>query len=140
MTGFTEVVLDDGTSILLEVFDPTAAAAAGGKASVHPDLPDGSGEVVAVGRLGNAARATAETLREALQPLGGVLDLMHGAVLSASRPPEQVEVEFGIKLSKDLSLGIVSAGGEAVLTVRATWRTGRALHSSPDGVAAPSVH
>ncbi|WP_063748946.1 CU044_2847 family protein [Streptomyces sp. NRRL B-24484] len=139
MTGFTEVALSDGTSVLLQVFDlesaspspspspsPSSLSGTGGPGGSGggggADLPDGAGEVVAVGRLRDASRTTGEALREALQPLGSVLDLVHGAVRSAARPPEQVEVEFGVKLSKDLRLGIVAAGGEAALTVRATWR------------------
>ncbi|WP_405015427.1 CU044_2847 family protein [Kitasatospora sp. NBC_01539] len=123
MTAFTEVTLADGTTVLLEVFDLGGPPPAEDGA----DLPGGSGETVAVGRLRDAARTTGTALRDALQPLGGVLDLVHDAVRSAVRPPEQVEVEFGVKLSKDLRLGIVSAGAEAALTVRATWRTGPAV-------------
>ncbi|MFG2693605.1 CU044_2847 family protein [Kitasatospora sp. NPDC048407] len=121
MTGFTDVMLADGTSVLLEVSELQAPD----RASGDLDLPDGSGELVAVGRARDAARTTGEALREALQPLGGVLDLVHGAVRSAVRPPDEVEVEFGVKLSKDLRLGIVAAGAQAVLTVRATWQVGR---------------
>lgn len=130
MTGFTEVTLGDGTSVLLQVFDLAAPRPAAGAADL-PDLPGDSGPTVAVGRARDAAHTTAQALREALRPLGGVLDLVHGAVLSAARPPEQVEVEFGVKLSKDLRLGIVSAGAEAALVVRASWRTGRPAAAVP---------
>ncbi|WP_431679967.1 CU044_2847 family protein [Kitasatospora sp. KL5] len=133
MAGFTEVVLGDGTSVLLEVFDLEPQ----GPGADDDDLPDGAGEVVAVGRLRDATRTTGQALRDALQPLGGVLDLVHGAVRSAARPPQEVEVEFGVKLSKDLRLGIVSAGAEAALTVRATWRTGGPAAAVPAQGSAP---
>ncbi|MFF0389096.1 CU044_2847 family protein [Kitasatospora sp. NPDC004615] len=131
MSDYTEVTLPDGTAVLLQVFDLRRADQESG----DPDLPDGSGDVVPVGRVRDAARTTGEALREALQPLGGVLDLVHGAVRSAIKPPDEVEVEFGVKLSKDLRLGIVSAGGEAALKVRAKWQTGRAaeIPAQPDG-------
>ncbi|GJF28269.1 hypothetical protein KNE206_09690 [Kitasatospora sp. NE20-6] len=124
MTAFTEVTLGDGTSVLLELSDLAAPAAESSGGPGNPDLPDGSGETVAVGRARDTARTGVTALRDALQPLGGVLDLVHGAVRSAVRPPDQVEVEFGIKLSKDLRLGIVGVGAEATLTVRASWRIG----------------
>ncbi|MER5865803.1 CU044_2847 family protein [Kitasatospora sp. NPDC002040] len=122
MTEFTELTLPDGTSVLLQVSD---LGPAGVRAPGNPefgDLPEGAGETVAVGRGRNAGQA----LREALQPLGAVLDMVHGAVSSAVRPPDEISVELGVKVSQDLRLGIVSGGGEATLTVNATWRIGRA--------------
>ncbi|WAL73363.1 CU044_2847 family protein [Kitasatospora sp. YST-16] len=121
MTAFTDVTLADGTSVLLELSELRPAD----RASSDPDLPDGSGELVAVGRFRDAASTTGEALRDALRPLGGMLDLVHEGVRSAVRPPDEVEVEFGVKLSKDLRLGIVAAGAEAALVVRAKWRLGQ---------------
>jgi hypothetical protein len=118
MPELVELKLTDGTGVLVEVFAPTPEPAA------DLDMPDGTGIVVPVGRGQRVASAAGQALSDVLRPLGSVLDSVHQAVASALRPPDDVSVELGVKLSQDLKLGITSTQGEAVVTVRATWKLG----------------
>ncbi|WP_028808561.1 CU044_2847 family protein [Streptomyces canus] len=118
MPELVELKLGDGTGVFVEVFSPASAPAA------DLDLPDGTGSVVPVGRGQRVAAATGQALSDVLRPLGSVLDSVHQAMTSALRPPDDVAVELGVRLSQDLKLGITSAQGEAVITVRATWKLG----------------
>ncbi|MGW4896481.1 CU044_2847 family protein [Kitasatospora sp. NPDC004240] len=125
MGDTVELKLADGTGVLLEVVGgPPQIAAA--PASAPAGLPAGTAPVVPVGagRARRAVEATGQALADVLRPLGGVLDSVHSAVSSAVRPPDEISVELGIKLSHDLKLGITSAAGEATITVRATWTPG----------------
>ncbi|MER7766958.1 CU044_2847 family protein [Kitasatospora sp. NPDC096140] len=125
-----ELKLADGTGVVVEL-SPAPAAYPVELPPGAADLPPGSAPVVPVGRARRAAEAAGRTLADVLSPLGGVLDSVHSAVRGALRPPDEVEVELGVKLTHDLKLGIAGAGGEATITVRATW--------TPRPAAAPDV-
>jgi hypothetical protein len=126
MTRYVEVELDSGRPVLLQVSGPEPEPDAGdgpgpGGPSGLPDLPGGGAPIAPVGRRGRA-RVSAAALEEAVRPLGALLGVVDRAVRTAERTPEGIEVEFGIRFTQDLRLGIVGAGGEAALTVRASWR------------------
>jgi hypothetical protein len=118
MPQLVELQLADGTGVLVEVFAPGPVPVS------DPDLPDGAGSVVPVGRGQRVAAATGQALSDVLRPLGSVLDSVHQAVTSSLRPPDDVSIELGVKLSQDLKLGITCTQGEAVVVVRATWKLG----------------
>ncbi|MFC9328513.1 CU044_2847 family protein [Kitasatospora sp. NPDC057015] len=140
-----ELKLADGTGVLVEVVAGHRAPDSGGGSDA--DLPAGTAPVVPVGRATRAVAATGQALADVLRPLGGVLDSVHSAVTAAVRPPDEVSVELGIKLTQDLKLGIASAGGEATITVRATWTPARTAaerlaglgEDRPAGAAAPAL-
>ncbi|MFJ9606011.1 CU044_2847 family protein [Kitasatospora sp. NPDC101176] len=121
MRETVELKLADGTGVVVEL-SPAPAAYGVELPPGAADLPPGSGPVVPVGRARRAAETAGRTLADVLSPLGGVLDSVHSAVRAAVRPPDEVEVELGVKLTHDLKLGIAGAGGEATVTVRATWK------------------
>ncbi|MER7581880.1 CU044_2847 family protein [Kitasatospora sp. NPDC097691] len=132
-----ELKLADGTGVVVEL-SPAPAAYPVELPPGAADLPPGSAPVVPVGRARRAAEAAGRTLADVLSPLGGVLDSVHSAVRGAVRPPDEVEVELGVKLTHDLKLGIAGAGGEATITVRATW-TPRSATTPAVPAAAPAA-
>ncbi|MGW5863402.1 CU044_2847 family protein [Streptomyces sp. NPDC055239] len=128
MPNFTELELADGTAIRFEVFPAQAqppvqpSAHAPGPES-DEDLPDGMGHSVPVSRGGDAVAAFAvEALRTTLSPLGPLLREVHDALMESERPPQEVNVTFGVQVGQDLKLGIVGGSGQAHLTVSASWQ------------------
>ncbi|HET6353370.1 CU044_2847 family protein [Streptomyces sp.] len=124
MSTFSELQLADGTVIRFELA-PAQGAPSDAERAADPadELPDGMGQSVPVARGGQTVSAFAvETLRRTLQPLGTLLQEVHDAVLTSERPPQEVNVSFGIQVGHDLKLGIVGGNGQAHITVSATWQ------------------
>lgn len=113
---------DDGTPVRF-LLAPVPPGAAPERAD---DLPEGMGTAVPVasGRRG-AADFAAGALRRALTPLGLLLQEVHGAVKAVPEPPSEMSVTFGVQVGHDLKFGIVSGGGQAHLTVTASWQPPR---------------
>ncbi|MGI5454364.1 CU044_2847 family protein [Streptomyces sp. CA-249302] len=120
MSSFGELRLSDGTPVRLELTEDGGTPA---RAAPADDLPEGMGEVIPVSRGGPAVAAFAlETLRSTLRPLGPFLEEVHDAVVASGRPPQEVNVTFGVQVGHDLKLGIVGGNGQAHLTISATWQ------------------
>lgn len=123
---------DDGTPVrfLLTAAPPGAAR------EQTDDLPEGMGTAVPVAAGRQAvADFMAGALRQALRPLGLLLQEVHGTVTAAPEPPSEMSVTFGVQVGQDLKFGIVSGNGQAHLTVTATWKP-----PPPDpGAAAPAT-
>jgi hypothetical protein len=118
VTDYAEVLLADDTSLRLEL---TPVRSSG--SDTGPGLPGGIDGVTPVGRGAQAAVTLATgTLRAVLRPLGPLLQEVHDAVGTAQDRPQEINVQFGVQVGQDLKLGIVGAGGQASLTVSATWR------------------
>ncbi|MFD3413572.1 CU044_2847 family protein [Streptomyces cyaneofuscatus] len=125
MSNYAELLLADGTAVRFELTAPEASRPDPSEGSGEPvdDLPEGMGRSVPVARgRRRAAVLAAGALRTALQPLGPLIQEVHDAVLSADRPPQEVNVTFGIQVGGDLKLGVVTSAGQAHLTVSATWQ------------------
>ncbi|MFD3973740.1 CU044_2847 family protein [Streptomyces cyaneofuscatus] len=135
MSNFAELILADGTAVRFELTAPEESRPGASRPDPSrpeppersggpvDDLPEGMGRSVPVarGRRG-AAVVAAGALRTALEPLGPLIQEVHDAVLSADRPPQEVNVTFGIQVGGDLKLGVVTSAGQAHLTVSATWQ------------------
>lgn len=103
--------LDDGTTVRFVLQE-----------NVSP-VTNGMGPAVPVARPGRTAPALAtDALRATLKPLGPLVQEIHDAVSTASPPPDEITVTFGVQVGQDLKLGIVNGSGQAHLTVTATWR------------------
>ncbi|HEX5120186.1 MAG TPA: CU044_2847 family protein [Pseudonocardiaceae bacterium] len=113
MDQLVEFTFDDGTAVLVSTF-PVPGQGSGA------DVPEGS-DPVAVGRPGRVVVQAGRTLRQVLRPLVPVLHAVHETVSTMESHPNEVTVELGVKLTQDLRLGIVSAGGEASMVVSAKW-------------------
>ncbi|MFF4258577.1 CU044_2847 family protein [Streptomyces sp. NPDC001663] len=120
MSDFSELQLTDGTLVRFQLAPGDAPAPSGEPVA---DLPEGMGHTVPVSRGGQAAASFAmDTLRSTLRPLGPFLQEVHDSVVTSQRPPQEINVTFGVQVGHDLKLGIVGGNGQAHLTVSATWQ------------------
>ena len=105
MKRYVEFPLQDGGSVLVEVEE---AETAGGpvRASRGTDLPE-------------KAQLTFE---QALARVRPAAEAIIGRLRDLDDPPDQVGVEFGIKLSGTAGAIIASAGVEANYKVTLTWK------------------
>ncbi|MFD9903109.1 CU044_2847 family protein [Streptomyces sp. NPDC059063] len=118
---YVEFTLDDGAQVRLELAG--AGAAPGAPPPGTPaDLPGGISGMTPVGGGARVAAAATDALRTVLSPLGPVLQQVHDAVRTIPDPPGEITVGFGVQIGQDLRLGIVGAGGQASMTVSATWQ------------------
>lgn len=133
VSNYAELFLADGTAVRFELTAseesrpeesrPERPDPSEGSGEPVDDLPEGMGRSVPVARgRRRAAVLAAGALRTALEPLGPLIQEVHDAVLSADRPPQEVNVTFGIQVGGDLKLGVVTSAGQAHLTVSATWQ------------------
>lgn len=111
--------MDDGTPVRF-VLGPAPGGDYGGG---YDELPEGMGTVVPVASGGAAvASFAAGALRQALKPLGPLLQEVHDCVRAVPDPPAELSVTFGVQVGQDLKLGIVGGSGQAHLTVTASWQ------------------
>ncbi|MEU3317002.1 CU044_2847 family protein [Streptomyces sp. NPDC006656] len=68
-----------------------------------------------------ASSAPGRRLRSTLKPLGALVREVHSSMTSVPVPPTEITVTFGIQLTQDLQLGIVTGNNQAHLTVTAGW-------------------
>ncbi|MFI1027801.1 CU044_2847 family protein [Streptomyces sp. NPDC020951] len=96
------------------------------------DLPGSMGTVVPVASGGAAvASFAAGALRQALKPLGPLLQEVHDSVRAVPDPPAELSVTFGVQVGHDLKLGIVGGSGQAHLTVTASWNPVHQANPTP---------
>lgn len=119
VSDFVEFEFDNGTAVLIEVW-PTDGPS--GAVDAEFQLPGGAA-VEPVGLGARVVQQAGQTLNDALAPLVPVLQGLHDQVTRLPRAPQELSVDFGIKLTAGLKLAVVS-GGEASFNVSATWRLG----------------
>ena len=118
MVAFVQVPLDGGGTMLVQLNDEPSPGLAVGPSSVTRSGP------VRAGRVQDAAEQivtqTAQTLREALQPLAQ----MSQQVLEqfAESSPQEVEVQFGVALTAEAGAVLTKAGAACHLNVTLTWK------------------
>lgn len=78
-------------------------------------------------------------LHDAFAPQAPMLSGIHARAREMPHAPDELSIEFGVKLTAGLKIAVVS-GGEASFTVTATWNTTQAPGQTvtPDG-AVPSA-
>lgn len=105
MKRLVEFPLEDGNTVLMEVDSaPTAGS---------PTRGLGAREIT--------TKAT-QTFEDALEKIRPAAEAVITKLRDLSVPPEQIEVEFGIKLSADVSAYIASSSAEANFKVTLTWK------------------
>jgi hypothetical protein len=111
MTRVVEVPLAEGGSVLVEVDEPVEGPAVRGRggAAGLPPLAEPLEQVLA--GLGPATRA--------------VLSQLHALADS----PDEIEVEFAVKLTADARIVIAHAGGEANFRIALRWSRTPGLES-----------
>jgi hypothetical protein len=92
----------------------------GGAVLVEVD-PLSSGPVTRGGRGANAVVEATESLEQLVGRLGPAMRGIVSQLRTAADWPEEVEVEFGVKLSADSNVIIARAGGEANFRIALKW-------------------
>jgi hypothetical protein len=106
MNELVELRLKDGASILVEASTSTSERVMRGR---------GPGDVVT---------KTGETLEDVLGNLGPAVRGMVAELRKAADWPDQVEVEFAIKITADANMLIARSGGEANFRITVRWSGG----------------
>ncbi|MFF3859535.1 CU044_2847 family protein [Streptomyces sp. NPDC002209] len=107
-----------------------------GGGTVWMEVPDDLPVIERVGRGDDALRTTARTLQEALSRVGPAVDAVIGQLRSAAVVPDEVNVQFGIKITAEAGAVIAKAATEANFTVSATWLRERGAGGAGSGGAA----
>lgn len=96
--------LSDGESVLVEV-----------------DMPDDAGGTVRASRAGEITETARVSFEDALSKIKPSAEYIISCLRGLTHAPDQVVVEFGIKLSAQAGAIIASAGVEANYTITMTW-------------------
>lgn len=106
MKKLVEFPLEDGTSILVEVDEVEA------------------GGVVKASRGSETIAKAQKTFEEAMDKVKPAASAIIAKIRSLSDSPDEVEVEFGLKLSAEAGAFVASAGVEANYKVTLKWKKG----------------
>ena len=93
----------------------------GGSILVEVDQLDPGGPIMRGGRPAQAVVKAGETLEHVLGQLGPAVRGIVSELRSAADWPDEVEVEFAIKLSIDANIVIARTGGEANFRIVLRW-------------------
>src|SRR6476646_6346596 len=107
MSSLLEFKTANGESLLVEVDEPSGGAVTRGGRAADVVVEAGASLEQVLGRLGPAMRGIMTQIRE------------------AAERPDEVEVEFGVKLSADSNVIIARAGGEANFRSALKWVEGK---------------
>jgi Trypsin-co-occurring domain 1 len=103
VTQLLELDLEEGGSILIEVDEQSRGPVTRGVGAADVVTKTGESLEQVLGRVGPAVREIVSDLR------------------SAADWPDEVEIEFAVKLSTDASVIIARAGGEANFRILLRW-------------------
>lgn len=104
MSRYLELILIDGSKVVIETDEPIGAVKAG----------RGARKMVEI---------TREVFEEAIENGRKAALLVLEKVRSSHEPPDQVEITFGLKASGELgSFVVAKAGIEASYAVKLTWK------------------
>ncbi len=104
MKRLIEYPLKDGGAILIEV-----------------DEPDTEG-VTRAGRFGDVAEKAQQTFETAIERIRPAAATIITKLSDLAEAPEQIQVEFGLKLSAKAGAFIASADSEANFKITMTWK------------------
>jgi hypothetical protein len=102
-----EFPLEDGSSLLVEVDEP---------------VPEGG--VVRAARPGEVAEKATQTFEAALAKIKPMAGAIFTTLQDLAQCPEQIQVEFGVKITASAGAVLASAGVEGTYKVTLTWRSG----------------
>ena len=105
MKRLVEFPLEDGTTILVE-----------------SDEPESKGPVVRGVGVRDVAEKAEQTFETALSRIKPAAAAVIAKLRDLSDPPEQVAIEFGIKLGAKAGAFITSADAEATFKITLTWK------------------
>jgi hypothetical protein len=107
VSSLLEFKTETGESRLGEVAEPTGRAITRGGRTAEVVVEAGASLEQVLGRLGPAMKGILSQIRE------------------AAERPDEVEIEFGVKLSADSNVIIARAGGEANFRIALKWVEGK---------------
>ena len=107
MSSLLEFKTGTGESLLVEVDEPSGGAVTRGGRAADVVVEAGASLEQVLGRIGPAMRGIMTQIRE------------------AAERPDEVELEFGVKLSADSNVIIARAGGEANFRIALKWVEGK---------------
>ena len=105
MKRLIEFPLEDGGSIVVEVDEP--------------EPPSGVVRAARPGEVVENARQSFEAAMERIRPVAGTLI---AKLRGLHDPPDEVEVEFGLKMNAEAGAVLAAAGAEANYKVTLTWK------------------
>jgi hypothetical protein len=94
----------------------------GGSIVVEVDVPEQEGGSVHAARPGEIAAKAEQTFEAALERIKPAAGAIIGKLRGLSDPPNEMEVEFGLKLSAEAGAVIAAAGAEANYKVVLKWK------------------
>jgi hypothetical protein len=107
VSELVEYELADGTRVLVEVEE------------------SGGGAVTRRGRRGLDEIVKADgTLEQALRRIGPMAAAAFDQLRSLANSPDEIDIEFGVKLHADFGAIIAKTGGEANFQISLRWRKG----------------
>jgi hypothetical protein len=110
MSEYVEFLTADGAVVRVE------GAATGSGAAPYGMQP--------VGRGGDAVVRAAETFEQALDGVRAAAEAALTTLRGGGLQPDEVEIEFGVKLSAEAGALIARTAADAHLTVKLTWSPG----------------
>jgi hypothetical protein len=105
MKRLIEFPLEDGTMLLVEV-----------------DEPEPEGGIVRAARPDEVIVRAQLTFNQALEKIRPAAGAIIQKLRSLSDPPDEIDVEFGLKLSAEAGAFVASAGVDANYKVTLKWR------------------
>ena len=105
MKHLIEFPLEDGGAILVEV-----------------DEPEPQGGVMRAARPGEIVAKAGQTFEAALERIKPAAGTIIAKLRGLHDPPDEVEVEFGLKMSAEAGAVIATAGAEANYKVTLKWK------------------
>lgn len=106
MTVYLDVPLADGSSFTVEVEEPHA------------------GRLTRSGRQGETIARAGQSFEEALDRVSPAFTVLMAKLRDSAERPDEVEIEFGLKLSTEMGAIIARTGGEANFRICVRWSRG----------------
>ena len=105
----------------------------GGSVWVEVDEPEPPGGVVRAARPTEMMTKASQTFEEALDRIRPAADVLIAKLRGLSDPPDEMAVQFGLKLSAEAGAVVAAASAEANYTVTLTWKRGQDERPSRGG-------
>jgi hypothetical protein len=95
---------------------------AGGTVVVEVDEPEPEGGTERAARPGEVVEKAFGTFEDALSTVRPTVEGLIAKLAALSDPPDQTEVEFGLKLTAKVGAVLASADAEANYKLKLTWK------------------
>jgi hypothetical protein len=97
----------------------------GGSVWVEVEEPDPPGGVVRAANPREMMAKAGQTFEDALDKIKPAANVLIARLRGLSDPPDEMAVQFGLKLSAEAGAVVAATGAEANYTVTLTWKRGQ---------------